>query len=158
MRKNHRENKCGNFIGKRLKSLRGDMSQGDMAKRLDITQAYLCEIEKGKRTPSFDLLCSFAEKLNTSISFLVGEHKDGLLPDGCARNSLSSFEHGDDLTFELKNIISDDRNSVSIELLLVHVKDKLRRQEPPLQGHDKDAIVSLLGGCLDMLKNKDAVK
>ena len=62
------------------------------------------------------------------------------------------------MTFELKNIISDDRNSVSIELLLVHVKDKLRRQDPPLQGHDKDAIVSLLCGCLDMLKNKDAVK
>lgn len=155
MKKNHRESKCGNVIGKRLKSLRGELSQGEMAKRLDITQAYLCEIEKGKRTPSFDLLCSFAEKLNTSISFLVGENKDFPFSELYGRNGTTTFERGDDLAFELKNIISGSGDSVSIELLLVHVKDKLRKQEPPLRGHDRDAVVSLLHSCLELLKTEE---
>ena len=158
MKKNYREGKCGNIIGKRLKSLRGEMSQGDMARRLDITQAYLCEIEKGKRTPSFDLLCSFTEKLNTSVSFLIGENKNLSFSEIYGGNSIAPSEQENDLAYELRKIIDDGRNSVSIELLLVHVKDKLRRQEPPLKGHDRDAVVSLLYGCLELLKNEDAME
>ena len=103
-------------------------------------------------------MCSFAEKLNTSVSFLIGENKNLSFSEIYGGNSIAPSEQENDLAYELRKIIDDGRNSVSIELLLVHVKDKLRRQEPPLKGHDRDAVVSLLYGCLELLKNEDVME
>jgi len=47
------------------------MNQSQMAKRLDISPSYLSEIEKGKKTPSLDLLEKYAEVIGIPVSSLV---------------------------------------------------------------------------------------
>lgn len=39
-------------VGSRLRTLRGDMSQAELAEKLDVTQASICLYESGERVPS----------------------------------------------------------------------------------------------------------
>lgn len=141
--------KSGNIIGRRLKYLRGERSQGDMANILDITQAYLCEIEKGRRIPSFDLLCDFAEKLNTRISFLIGEDQELLFSELSSR---TASPLADDDSEESARY----RGCASIERLLAYVKERIRNENSVLRQHDKDAISHLLVSCLSALEEETA--
>ena len=144
-------------IGKRLKALRGKLSQGEMANRLEITQSYLCEIEKGKRSPSFDLLQSFAKKLNTSVAFLIGESDETGAPAG--GDSAPLFLDDEDqedsqLYTELMGLVRQSRTTLSVDILLALAKDKLKNQETPLNEHDKATIYSLLKSCMALLAEK----
>lgn len=47
------------------------LNQVEMAKRLDISPSYLSEIEKGKKTPSFELLEKYASLIGIPVSSLV---------------------------------------------------------------------------------------
>lgn len=47
------------------------LNQVQMAQRLDISPSYLSEIEKGKKTPSFDLLEKYALIIGIPVSSLV---------------------------------------------------------------------------------------
>lgn len=46
-----------------LKTMRGKMSQREAANRVGITQAFYCEIEKGKKKPSVDVAKRIAKVL-----------------------------------------------------------------------------------------------
>lgn len=46
-----------------LAELRGEISQREVAERAGITQAFYCEIEKGKKKPSVDMAKRIAEVL-----------------------------------------------------------------------------------------------
>ncbi|HEY8119030.1 MAG TPA: helix-turn-helix transcriptional regulator [Methylophilaceae bacterium] len=50
-------------------------SQTDLAKRLDISNSYLCEIEKGEKSPGIDLLNKYSIifKMPTSTILLFSE-------------------------------------------------------------------------------------
>lgn len=47
------------------------LNQVQMARKLDISPSYLSEIEKGKKTPSFDLLEKYAALIGIPVSSLV---------------------------------------------------------------------------------------
>ena len=60
-------------IGNILKLIRAhrDISQGDMAKLLGITQNFLSQVENGKKDVSIGKLREFAEKLGISNEILL---------------------------------------------------------------------------------------
>ena len=66
-------NKNNSVLCERMTQLRGRRSQGDAARALGITQAYLSEIERGKKTPSYPVLMNIAAAYHTSVAYLLGE-------------------------------------------------------------------------------------
>lgn len=61
-------------IGDNLKMYRkthGNMSQKDLATKLDISKSYMSELESGKRNPSIETVHKIADKLNISTLFLL---------------------------------------------------------------------------------------
>jgi DNA-binding XRE family transcriptional regulator len=62
-------------IGEKLKKYRTRkaMSQKEFSKFLGISQNYLSEIESGIHIPSLKTISIIAEKMNTTVSKLLGE-------------------------------------------------------------------------------------
>lgn len=50
---------------------RNELSQSALAKKVGIEQGSLCDIERGRRKPSFDVLIRLAKALNCSLDELV---------------------------------------------------------------------------------------
>ena len=75
-------------IAQRIRDLRGDKTQNEVAEVLHITQSYLSELERGKKVPSKALLLDIAKIFNTTVSYLLGETNSVVLPEGSddARN------------------------------------------------------------------------
>ena len=61
------------ILSERMVQLRGRRSQGEAARILGITQAYLSEIERGKKMPSYLVLITIAAAYKTSVAYLLGE-------------------------------------------------------------------------------------
>lgn len=63
-----------NLFGERLRSLREEknMSQEELAEAFGMGKVAISGYERGKRTPSFDLLIGFAELFNVSTDYLLG--------------------------------------------------------------------------------------
>lgn len=130
-------------FGRRLREFRGGLSQKAMAEKLEITQAYLCEIEKGKRMPSFDRLCSFAEALDITVTALLGE------------DAVIGAAEAEDYTPLLRSDKKDEGGqSSSIEMLLADVKHRLQNDTSPMDTHTRVAITALLRGCLKLVNEK----
>ncbi|MDO5115270.1 MAG: helix-turn-helix transcriptional regulator [Synergistaceae bacterium] len=77
MKKNYK------ILSDRIRALRGSRTQSEIAEILNITQAYLSEIERGKKVPSNALLLDIAKKFNTTVSYLLGETAGVELPEEC---------------------------------------------------------------------------
>ncbi|MGG1660906.1 helix-turn-helix domain-containing protein [Brevibacillus sp. NRS-1366] len=62
-----------NSIGERVKLIRklNKLTQIEFAKKLDISQGTLSEIESGKAKPSYDVLVFLAEKYDIDLNWLV---------------------------------------------------------------------------------------
>ena len=61
------------IIGEALRLLRvfHDVKQIKLAKRLAISRSHLSEIEKGVKTPSFDLIQRYAEEFRIPMSSII---------------------------------------------------------------------------------------
>jgi transcriptional regulator with XRE-family HTH domain len=57
------------------------MSQTDLAGRSGLTPAAISQLESDDREPAFKTLTRLAGALQTSVSFLLGEHKHVLPPE-----------------------------------------------------------------------------
>ena len=66
-------NGSNGILSERMVQLRGKRSQGEAARILGITQAYLSEIERGKKMPSYLVLITIAAAYKTSVAYLLGE-------------------------------------------------------------------------------------
>ena len=55
----------------RLCRVYSDITQSEMSQKLGISGGYLCEIEKGNKPASYDLLCQYSVILKTSVSRIV---------------------------------------------------------------------------------------
>ena len=66
-------------IAARLRMAReaAGLSQGQVAKLLDMHRPTVSEIEAGRRRLAADELARFAETYGISVAWLVGEHDDG---------------------------------------------------------------------------------
>ena len=60
-------------IGNRIRLVRKgqQMSQNELSERVGISSNYLCEIERGRRTPSSQILFYVAVALNVSTDYLL---------------------------------------------------------------------------------------
>lgn len=69
-------NNIKKIIGERVRLLRGDISQGEIARRVGVAQSYLSEIEQGRKSPSLEMLLYFAKIFDTSVAFMLGENDE----------------------------------------------------------------------------------
>lgn len=69
-----------------------DMSQTALAERLGISNSYLSEIEKGKKSVTLDILAKYAEIFNMPLSALMffSEHIDPNSRSDRARAQIAS--------------------------------------------------------------------
>lgn len=58
-------------IGARIKKLRGDTLQDQLASDLNVTQGHLSKIEAGKIAPSLEILLLLSEKFRKSVDWLL---------------------------------------------------------------------------------------
>src|SRR2546423_14271609 len=58
-------------IGFRIKKLRGDMFQEELASHLQISQGHLSKIERGKIAPSIEILIWLSDKFHKSIDWIL---------------------------------------------------------------------------------------
>ena len=58
-------------IGARIKDLRGDALQDELASHLDVSQGHLSKIESGKIAPSLEILLLLSEKFRKSVDWLL---------------------------------------------------------------------------------------
>ena len=62
------------MLGGRIKKLReaAGLTQADLADKLDLTQAYIAQLESGSRTnPSLDVLTGLAKALKADVTELL---------------------------------------------------------------------------------------
>lgn len=67
-----------NIFSSRLHDLRAKkaLSQKALADVIGLSDAAITMLEKGKRSPSFEVLCALAEFFDVSIDYLVGRSDD----------------------------------------------------------------------------------
>ena len=58
-------------IGARIKNLRGDVLQDELASHLNVSQGHLSKIEAGKIAPSLEILLLLSEKFRKSVDWLL---------------------------------------------------------------------------------------
>jgi transcriptional regulator with XRE-family HTH domain len=58
-------------IGSRIKKLRGNVFQEDMADYLGISQGHLSKIERGKGAPTIETLLLLSERFHKSIDWIL---------------------------------------------------------------------------------------
>lgn len=73
------------MLGEALRLIRvfHDLKQNELAKRLDISQSHLSEIEHGRKVPSQEIIARYAEEFDlpvSSIWFFNERLSDGTTP------------------------------------------------------------------------------
>jgi len=74
-----------NSFGNRLKELRGDTSQADLATDLELKQTTLSNYERGRNEPNFETLQKLCSHFGVNLEWLVfgtGPIHPGLAPEG----------------------------------------------------------------------------
>jgi len=71
-------------VGNRLRTLRKSkipkMTSTDLARRADISQSYVIEIESGKKTPSLEVLSRLAKALEVSLTDIISGTQSASIP------------------------------------------------------------------------------
>jgi transcriptional regulator with XRE-family HTH domain len=58
-------------IGLRIKGLRGEMRQEDLAVQLGVSQGQLSKVERGRIAPTLEMLLAIAHKFSKSLNWIV---------------------------------------------------------------------------------------
>jgi len=58
-------------VGSRIKNLRGNILQEELATYLGISQGHLSKVERGKTAPSFEMLISLSDRFHKSIDWIL---------------------------------------------------------------------------------------
>ena len=68
-------------VNENIKTMRerAGVSQAELSRKIDISQPFLCKIERGKRKPTLDMAIETAKVLGCTIDELVygGQPKEG---------------------------------------------------------------------------------
>ncbi|WP_274364323.1 helix-turn-helix domain-containing protein [Paenibacillus thermotolerans] len=101
-----------NTSGERISALREKLklTQGELAKQLDITRASLSHYENNRRVPDYDTLRKFADFFNVSVDYLVGrEEQPNQTTDAVVKEFTESLELSDDKLLEKFTLTVDGR-------------------------------------------------
>lgn len=63
-------------IGSRIRALRGDILQEDLAGYLHIRQGQLSKIERGKAAPNVEMLLLLSERFHKTVDWILGGEGD----------------------------------------------------------------------------------
>jgi transcriptional regulator with XRE-family HTH domain len=58
-------------IGSRIRALRGDMRQEDLALQLGVSQGQLSKVERGRIAPTLEMLLAVANRFSKSLNWIV---------------------------------------------------------------------------------------
>jgi transcriptional regulator with XRE-family HTH domain len=58
-------------IGLRIRELRGDIRQEDLAKELGLSQGQLSKIERGRFAPTLEVILAVANRFGKSLDWIV---------------------------------------------------------------------------------------
>jgi transcriptional regulator with XRE-family HTH domain len=58
-------------IGLRIRELRGDMRQEDIALELGVSQGQLSKVERGRIAPTLEMLLAVASRFRKSLNWIV---------------------------------------------------------------------------------------
>lgn len=78
-----------NILGKRLKELRGDRSQKEIADFLGITETGYGHYERGSRSPDPKAIGQLADFFNVSTDYLLGRDNSKDTPEKAFESALS---------------------------------------------------------------------
>src|SRR6266566_1685022 len=69
-------------FGQRLARVRedGGLSQSALARRVEVSQSAVSQMESGERSPSYTMLVELADALGVSVAHLVGAEVEHLSP------------------------------------------------------------------------------
>jgi len=96
-------------IGKRIKDcrLKKQLKQNELANKLNITLAKMCEYEKGVTVPSIPTISKIANELDVTIDFLVFGKLDKIAEHEITdKELLTVFKNADKLTQDDKKVVS----------------------------------------------------
>lgn len=108
-------------LGERIRELREqtDLSLRELAREVDVTAAFMSDIELGKRYPSDDVLKRIAQKLKVPVAELAAY--DARPPiDELRRKSTSSPAYG----FALRRMVEEDISAEDLMKALDRLKKK----------------------------------
>jgi transcriptional regulator with XRE-family HTH domain len=60
-------------LGPGLRQLRGDQTLKQLGALLNLTTSHICEMEKGYKMPSINVIDRYARKLDTEINLVLGD-------------------------------------------------------------------------------------
>ncbi len=96
-------------IGKRIKDsrLKKQLKQNELANKLNITLANMCDYEKGSTIPSIPTIAKIANELDVTIDYLVFGKLDKMAENEIIdKELLTVFKTADKLTHDDKKVVS----------------------------------------------------
>jgi transcriptional regulator with XRE-family HTH domain len=130
-------------IGVNIRTLRQEknISIKELSEQTGLTSSFLSQLEKGKTMPSISSLKGIADKLNTTISYLVGE--DNFVPSPVVREKERQhvrYAHGMSMFF----LASRDQNK-QMEPLLFQLSEKASSGKKPYKHFGQEFVLVLKG-------------
>lgn len=101
-------------MGKRLRSLRGDLTQQKVASDLSITVYQLSRYENGKSKPTPEMLVQFSDYYGVTVDYIVGKSDDPRLTEDGQKRVYAELE---ELMKMIKNLSEEDKKRVTQRLL-----------------------------------------
>lgn len=129
-------------IGKRIKEIRGDLKQKDVAAEFGVERSYISNIEQGRTKPSFEFVIFLAKRFNTSIDWILLGKRSGT-PNNVA--GLQDFKHVDpslepELTSMIDHLIKLWKTENSD--IKGWMKIQFRRAFPDFEAEEKNPLAA----------------
>lgn len=115
-------------LGDNLKELieQHDMTQKQLARKLDITPAALGNYIRNIREPDYDTLIRIADFFHVSIDFLLNHYVD------------SQTTHEEELLLNIFRSLSIDQRELYLEQGKLFIKQNNKKTSSPLNAKDKE--------------------
>lgn len=110
------------MINQRLKELRqvNNLTQSELAERVGLSYIQIGRYEKGKSSPSSDILQKLAEVLNTSTDFIMNGKSEQVEAQLSDKELIKQFK-------EVENMNSDDKNLIKTLIDAFITKKKIQQ-------------------------------
>lgn len=98
-------------LSERLACIRKErgLSQETLAKNIDISQASIGLYESGKRIPSINILCKYAEYFHTTTDYLLGRTENrNVLPEGKVAIDLKKLADYNTVLYDEKRLTKEN--------------------------------------------------
>lgn len=137
--------KLNEIFAKKLRLYRGKRSQQEVAEEFNISQTYLSALEKGKKSPSYDLLCHIIEITGKDISYWF-----------CSDSSSKSEKH---LENQAQTIHKSDVMQMTVPEIIAlqaQIRVYLDNIQTPIVDYDRRMLSDILAACQRALDHQSS--